>query len=66
MDDAALALAREQMTSAPPFLSIRNAPDPVMPRGPAAATAAHASQRHLQEVRLLHHGWLGDHLVGDR
>lgn len=31
MDDAALALARESMHDAPPFLSIRNASDPVMP-----------------------------------
>lgn len=31
MDDAALALARESMPDAPPFLSIRNASDPVMP-----------------------------------
>ena len=31
MDDAALALPHETMTDPPPFLSIRNASDPVMP-----------------------------------
>lgn len=31
MDDAALALARGNMKDAPPFLSVRNASDPVMP-----------------------------------
>jgi nucleoside phosphorylase len=31
MDDAALGLARESMSEPPPFLSIRNASDPVMP-----------------------------------
>jgi nucleoside phosphorylase len=31
MDDAALGLAFSQLTSPPPFLSIRNASDPVMP-----------------------------------
>jgi nucleoside phosphorylase len=31
MDDAALALARQSMNAAPPFLSVRNASDPVMP-----------------------------------
>jgi hypothetical protein len=34
-------------------------------RGPAAGRAAHASRRHLRDVRLLHHGWLGDHLLSD-